>query len=190
MTVLLLVEGQSDRRALPILARRLVDVGVGVTALKVGKGDLLSAQKTEVHIRYALARQRDVNKVVLCIDSECTDIGETRARIDAVAREVAGRLPQVSTRAVVVDHSLEGWLLVDRQALARHLGLPEGRLLRYGDPENECRPAELMARVFRQARRDFLKTDALPALAERMDVRLVAQGSPTFATFRQALVSA
>jgi len=187
LTVLLLVEGPSDRSTLPILARKLRS-GVRFIARVVGKGDLLSASKVEAHLYAAVVLQRDIDKAVLCIDSECTDISETRARIVTVARQVAGYFSGLSIRAVVVDHSLEGWLLTDRQALARHLGLPERPLLRYGDPENECRPAELMARVFRRARRDFLKTDALPALAERVDTQLIAQGSPTFETFRQALV--
>lgn len=186
MTVLLLVEGQSDKQALPVLARKLVS-GVRFTAIPVGKGDLLSAQKVEVHINYAVARQRGIDKAVLCIDSECTDINETRARLDAVVREVAGRLSQIAVRAVVVDHSLEGWLLADRQALAQFLGIREEQL-RYGDPENECRPANVMERIFHRARRDFVKTDALPALAGMMDAGRLAQRSPTFEAFRRALV--
>jgi hypothetical protein len=184
--VLLLVEGPSDEKVLPILARRLRS-GVRFTAKAVGKGDLLSAQKVEVHIRFATAHQRGIDKAVLCIDSECTPTEETRARLDAVAREVGTRFPSIAIRGVVVDHSLEGWLLCDRQALAQFLGQAEQRL-RYGNAENECRPAALMGRLFKQARRDFVKTDVLPRLAEIVDAQRISQGSPTFETFRRILV--
>ena len=122
---------------------------------------------------------------MLCIDSECTPINETMARIDAVAHQVAAHFHHVSIKAVVVDHSLEGWFLADRQTLAQFLGIAEQRL-HYGNPENECRPAELM-RLFNRAGRDFVKTDALPRLAGIVNTRRITQGSPTFEAFRQAL---
>ena len=58
MRVLLLVEGESDRDALPILARKLIRSNVGVTDLPVGKGDLLSPAKAEVHINYAITAKK------------------------------------------------------------------------------------------------------------------------------------
>jgi hypothetical protein len=184
--VLLLVEGPSDKGALPILARKLIGSRVGVTALAVGKGDLLSAKRVEVHISYAMARQKDILKAVLCVDSECTDIERTRARIETVAQEVAQNLTGVSIRAIVVDHSLEGWLLYDRPAVAQFLGITE-RWLGYRNPEHECRPANLMDRLFRRAGRDFIKTRDLPDLANRIDPGQVALLSPTFNEFKLAI---
>ncbi len=192
MSVLLLVEGQSDRAALPILARRLAGAGVGVSALPVGRGDMFSADKVAVHIRLAVGRQRRSTfwKAVLCIDSECTEIDETKGRIDSVVADVDRRIRGVSVRAVVVDHSLEGWLLQDRSALAQYLGVPPTRL-RYRDPETECRPAESMRKVFRRSRKrrnSFTKTGDLPSLAELIDTQQLARLSPTFRDFRHAIV--
>lgn len=186
MTVLLLVEGKSDRDTLPILARKLLTTNVSVRALSVGQGDLLSADKITVHIRFAVARQRDIETVLLCIDSECTEILKTRRRIEAVAQAVSNQITGLTVRASVVDHSLEGWLLNDRRAVAQFLGTSPGAL-RYSNPENTSRPAVAMRRLFSKHGRDFVKTGDLPRLAGTVDPARIEAGSPTFKEFRLAL---
>ncbi len=87
---------------------------------------------------------------------------------------------------IVVDHSLEGWFMWDRAAIASMLGKrPED--LRYNDPESYQRPAEILAGEFKRSRKDFLKTRCLPYLAERVDYELIASKSSTFRPFFHSL---
>ena len=182
-----MVEGQSDRATLPILARRLLQPGIGIDARLVAQGDMLSARKVEAHIKAAINQQQDTNKVLICIDSECTEVDVTGTRIDHVARTVAENLHGLAIKGVVVDHSLEGWLLHDREALAGFLNISVTANT-YRNPESDCRPATTMGKLFRRARKDFVKTAVLPPLAERADLDKVAQASPTFVAFRSAIL--
>lgn len=186
--VLLLTEGESDRDTLPVLVRKMVGRTIGVEAQWVGRGDLLSTEKVVVHLSTAVRRHRDIRKALLCIDSECTPIEETRAKIQGVVRTVADRFRSLAVKAVVVDHSLEGWLLGDKGAVAGFLGI-QPRRLNYRNPEEECQPAKLMGRIFRRAGRDFVKTGTLASLAEAVDVQGLAHSSPTFRDFQQTLLN-
>ena len=187
MRILLLVEGQSDREGLPILARKMVSREIGFDALHVSQGNLFSAEKVNAHIGYAVKRKLDTNKAVLCVDSEGIPIEETKARLQTVTQAVSKLRAGLPVKAVVVDHSLEGWVLWDRLAIARFLGLEESAL-HYRNPESEDRPADLMSKLFRQAGRDYIKMGNLPALAARVDVGEIAKHSPTFREFRSAII--
>jgi hypothetical protein len=184
--VLLLVEGQSDQKTLPVLARKIIGPRIGIDVRVVSQGDMLTnARKVVAHIKAAI--RRDTSKALLCVDSECTEIDRTRARLETVTRQVAGSFPRLSVKAVVVDHALEGWLLQDRQSVGRFLGLPE-RQLRYSNPENHCRPAELMDRLVRRAKiKDYTKPGKLPDLAKQVDPQQIASASPTFEIFRRMI---
>lgn len=188
MRVLLLVEGQSDRDGLPILARKIVPRDIGFDALHIPQGNLFSVDKVSAHVGYAVKRKLDTNKVVLCVDSEGIPIEETKTRIQNVASAVSRLRSGFPIKAVVVDHSLEGWLLWDRLAIARFLGLEESAL-HYKNPESEDRPADLMNKLFRQAGRDYIKMGNLPALAAKVDVGEIAKHSPTFREFHEAVSS-
>lgn len=140
------------------------------------------------HVRLRMRSRRDAWRLLLCIDSECTPIEDTRARLEPVARELNGTFRSSTVRAVVVDHSLEGWFLADREALAAYLGCPLSRLRWYPSPETICRPAETMGQVFHRARRTFDKVGDLARLAQVVDVEAIAATSGTFREFREALL--
>lgn len=161
----------------------------GVDSFPAGQADLTDAAKMLVHARARLQRGGDTWRIVLCRDSECTPIEDTRARLAPAADRLNDALPSCVVRAVVVDHSLEGWFLADRQALAAYLGCRLSRLRRYPSPETICRPAETMGQVFQRARRTFDKVGDLARLAQRVNVDTIAAGSPTFREFRDALLA-
>ncbi|MBI4235755.1 MAG: DUF4276 family protein [Chloroflexi bacterium] len=165
MRVLLLVEGLSDKYVLPILARKMLPGNAGIDVRVVSQGDMVTnARKVHAHIR--AARRRDTVKVILCRDSEGIPAAETKPKLEVVAQEVARSFRSLPIEAVVVDHSLEGWLLHDREAIARYLGIPPAGL-RYRNPEDDLRPARRMENIFRRARRDFTKTGDGPRRAGR-----------------------
>jgi hypothetical protein len=184
--MLMVVEGQSDRNTLPAMARKIIGHRVGFDTCLMRQGDMFNPVKLEVHIKVAL--RRNTGRVLVGRDSECTEVAETRQRLEAVVQQIAGRFPNLLVKAVVVDHSLESWFLQDRITLAQFLGIAVSRL-KYTNPENQCRPAELMSRMFRLAKRDFIKTESLPGLVERINPETIAQRSPTFCDFQSALTS-
>lgn len=153
-------------------------------ARAIGQGDLLNGARATTHV--LLAARRDTSKVLLCVDSECTPVEETHVLIDAAAAHVARSL-RMPVAGLVVDHALEGWLLADRRALAQYLAVSPTRL-RYRNPEDDCRPAETMTRLFERVGRDFRKPDALPELARQADLAAIAAASGTFRQFQDALL--
>lgn len=112
----------------------------------------------------------------------------TLRRVTQLEKQVQGVVKRrVSAKYVVVDHSLEGWLLSDRNAVRKVLG-PRASLPRYGNPENECRPAELLQGIFRKNNRDYIKTRDAPRLAKEASPNSILKTSSTFRAFCESLV--
>jgi hypothetical protein len=79
---------------------------------------------------------------------------------------------------------LEGWLASDRRAVERVLGAEPKT---YPKPENECKPKELLATVFKKANKDFDYMRDDPQLAEVIDIESLCRSSPSFCEFRKAI---
>ena len=185
--ILLLVEGPSDRKALTALVRKLCSHPVQCRSMK-GKGDLFKPDKLEGHISYACRQHSEISKVLACVDSECTPVEQTQSDIAPLESQLQRRFPDLDVKYVVVDHSLEGWLLQDRHAVRRVVGR-NSTLPRYGNPENQCRPADLLYQIFRRNNRDLIKPRHCPQLAEEVDVQLISESSETFRYFANVLTT-
>lgn len=186
--ILLIVEGQSDEKVLRILLRRITAHSPALKMLVVPQGEMLERQKrVESRVRYACAENPEISKVLPCVDSECTDIEDTQRKVSQIERILRAAFPRLKLSYVVVDHSLEGWLLSDRAALGRLLG-PRSQLPNYGNPEKDCRPAVLMQECFRRNSKDYMKTHHAPRLAELVDIEIISRTSDTFRTFRKAVL--
>ena len=90
---------------------------------------------------------------------------------------------------IVVDHSLEGWLACDADALRKVLGR-QAVLSIKGNPEDHQRPAELMHRIFRDNRKGFVKTVHNEKIAEFVKPQNILEKSPTFRRFASTLKGA
>ena len=86
-----------------------------------------------------------------------SDPNETLRRTEPVAAELNRISGRASVSYIVVDHSLEGWLACDEQALRAVLGR-SARIRIRGNPEDDPRPARLLERIFRANKKDFVKT--------------------------------
>jgi len=104
-----------------------------------------------------------------------------------VEAQLRTTFPNLALAYAIVDHSIEGWLLHDREAVRHELG-HNPRLPQYGNPENNCRPAELMAQIFRRNNREYNKATHPLRLAEAADPTTIAKSSPTFRAFQEALL--
>ena len=184
MSLGLFVEGPSDRRAIPILIRKL-GYRARITPKELSQSELLLPDKMAVHIRELLRVRKDVELILICIDSERVDPTETERRTAPIQRRL-DEMSRVPVRYAVVDHALEGWLACDEEALRTVLG-SRARINIRGNPEEHPDPASLLKQVFRDNRRQFQKTRHDPEIAEYASPERIAARSPTFRRFADLL---
>lgn len=155
--------------------------------LRIQQGDAHDVGTMLHHLNVFLQQHRGVTKVLICIDSECTDVNKTSRQAQDTERQLTRALKTPLVKYVVVDHSLEGWLLRDLKAVKSILGTG-AKLKGLPNPEDECRPAELMRRLFHiYGKQDFRKTVHNKEIAKQIDVRLLESRSATFRKFVAAL---
>lgn len=179
MSLGIFVVGRSDKDVIPILLRKL---GQTVTARRVvPQGDMLNADTMETHIRLLKATRRGLTRILILMDSEGVDPEVTRQRTQPPQGELNRRIKRPQVDYVVVDHSLEGWLACDSAVLLGVLG-SKARIPKQAYSEvNNPQPVRWLERVFERNGRDFRKTTHDVQLAERADVNVICQRSPTFA---------
>ena len=185
MSLGLFVEGPSDRDTIPILIRKL-GYRSRVRARVVKQSEMLLPDKMARNVEEMLRERRDINFIVVCIDSERVDPSMTEQRVRPVVRRL-NETSSVPVRYAVVDHALEGWLACDEEALRAVLGGPRARFNIRVNPEDHPTPADLLVQVFRDNSRKFRKTSDNPRIAERASVERIAVRSPTFRRFAEIL---
>lgn len=188
MSVGLFVEGESDERAISILVRKVLETQGGpqkpICRNFRGRGDMFKARKIKAHLEFLLKQQPDVAKVIVCVDSHCTDPAEIRKRVSKVERELARMSLPVVPQYVVVVHALEGWLAAAQKALGQVLG-SEVNINR--NLEEECKPEDLLGDLFEKHGKSFLKTRDDPQIAEHTDPEEITKRSPSFRQFCQLI---
>ena len=185
MSLGLLVEGQSDKDTIPILARQL-GCDERIRARVVSRGQMLASNAISRYLTKFLRESSDVSRVIVCLDAE----RENPAQVLDSTRPIERRLNEtlhVQVNYVVVDHALEGWLACDEDALRAVLGGSRARINIRGNPEDHPTPADLLERVFRDNRRQFRKTRDNPRIAENSSPERIGRRSPTFRRFAEIL---
>ncbi len=185
MTLAFFVEGRSEKVTLPILVRKASPEHERLLFRQVPRGDMFAARKMEAYIRALLAHHRDVRKILVCVDAECTPYAELKPRTEAIERELHAK--GFPVRYILVVHSLEGWLASDSEAMAKFLGkagIPKGYPR---DWDAVCRPAELLARLIARSGKSFHKIRDGPRLAELVSIQRLVATSPSFARFVESL---
>ena len=181
------VIGQSDRAVIPLLIRKLGYQGA-IHPVLIEQDEAYRPEAILKHLDSLLQRQPRVSKIIICVDSECTDVEESRRQGTETEAKLREKGPRVPIRYVVVDHCLEGWLLHDQDAIRSVLGTHSGLSLP-GNPENECRLADLMRKLFATHRstKPFKKTKDDKKIAAKLDIQVLQSSSPTFREFVAAL---
>jgi len=182
MSIGLFVEGKSDRDTIPKLIRKLFDTPPKIVPRAIHRGEMFKSEKVRPYVEALLKQHQDVEKVIVCVDSECTDPAEIREEVSKVERELSEiGLP---VRYAVVVRALEGWLATDPEAVRRVLGRgAEVHIER--SLEEICRPAELLEGIFAQHGKNFLKFRDDPLLAEHVNPEEIAKRSSSFRQFCQ-----
>lgn len=185
MSLLLVIEDKRGPESFRILARKIRNIAIEI--LVVPQGDMLKVTEVERHIRVRHSFNRNISKILICRDSECTPILQTQrlcqqAEIDLNNR-LGRRLPIV--KYVVVGHSPEGWLACDENALRKVLG-PAVRIRRFNP--DDCHPARYMDNLFRKSGRGrYEKSRHIEVLAKASNPENIASRNATFRDFQQAI---
>lgn len=172
------VEGKSDRESHKHLLRKLGNPSI--QAHVVSQGDMLNVREMQNQIQAVLRLHPEISHVLVLRDSEGVDPERTRDRMRPAETELRERFPDLGIDYVVVDHSIEGWLLCDQEALKAVLGA-RARIDVPGNPDQNPRPANLLKRIFKDNGKEFRKTTHNPAIAEAARVETIRQCSQTFA---------
>ena len=184
MSLGIFVEGPSDKQTIPILIQKL-DYRASIHTRIVPQGNMLNVSRMSKHISALIRDQAPLQRIVVFIDSEGVAPEQTMRRTQPTSRQL-NRESRVPVEYVVVDHSIEGWLACDTDALRHVLG-PTARIRIRGNPEENLRPARLLDRVFRDNGKDFVKTIHNKRIAEHVEAPNILVKSPTFGYLRNLL---
>jgi hypothetical protein len=187
LRIAIFVDGQSDKQTIGILAEKLLtnrSPKPGLEFRVLPRGDFFSAPKVSAYLRFLQQTHPDTGKVILCLDCECTAPKDIRPQLTRVQEEIRRIHPSLNPTVVVKIHALEGWLASDRQAVQKVLGADPKT---YPNPENECKPKELLATIFKKANREFDYMRDDPHLAMEIDIENLCRASPSFCEFRKAI---
>ena len=116
MSLGIFVEGPSDKTTIPILIRK-TGYRAGIESRKVAREEMLDPVEMTNQVDSLLRLQRRVNHILVFMDSEGVDPADTFRSTKGVSSRLNRLTGKVPLHYVVVDHSLEGWLACDFDAL-------------------------------------------------------------------------
>jgi len=184
--IALLVEGRtrpsSEEKTIKTIVRKIIPSEVGIESRLINRGDLLTNEKkVYACISNILQNHPDISKIVVCVDSHCTQ----KEEIDKEVRKVEGNLKKkvnIPVSYVVIEHALEGWLLADPESVIGHLS-PKVRIDIPSSYTKECKPEEKMKEIFRKSNREFVHMRDNYSIAERLNIERAASANDSFANF-------
>lgn len=182
----LFVEGPSDEVTLRVLVRRILGRQIDIISRVKRRGDLLNEGKIYSHItKDILLKHPDISKIIICVDSECTPETEAKANVRKLESSFKSKV-DCPLYCITVIHALEGWLLADPDSIGKYLG-PRARVNISPSKALECKPKELMKRVFRQNGREFLPKRDNSQIAKRIDIDKIVKNNKSFEYFRDRI---
>ena len=130
--------------------------------------------------------RQEKSKIIICVDSECTDPSITERNLAPCKRAVKGL--SFVVHFLVVVHALETWLAADEKAL-RAILKTNKEIKIPGNLEMECRPVTILKDIYRKHRREFLKSKDDLIIAEHANPTQIAKRCSSFRRFQQILLS-
>jgi len=177
-----IVEGQSELETVPNLMRRII-AEKGITGVEIAKpirirrNQIIKPTELEKAAKYALLRE-NVGAIVLLIDAD-----------DDCPRDFAPRLithlescvPHCSVAVVLAKREFESWFIGGISSLRNVRGI---RVDATPPPDPESiRDAKTWIRNQMKGHPKYVEVLDQPALAAKMDLKLVAEKCPSFHKF-------
>jgi hypothetical protein len=153
----------------------------------VRQGEMLDHETLKRHVVPLLKQHPEITTILVLRDFECTDPETFRREMNTVETSLSSRHPPVKCFFVPVKHAFEGWLMCDRDAIERVLGVDVARQLS-SDPERECRPKQKLVEIADRIkegkylpRRDNLR------IVQNANVNVIASRSSSFKKLKDIL---
>jgi hypothetical protein len=179
VTIVLFTEDGPTGEAIKILARKILSAtgkNLEIKRRQVNQGDIFkNPRKLAALIQLVSAKGK--SKIIVCVDSECTDPSIIERNLEPCKRAVKGL--QSVVHFVIVVHALETWLATDEEAL-RVILKADKKIKIPGNLENECRPGSILQEIFRKHGRKFIKSKDDLTIAEHADPAQIAQRCTSF----------
>jgi hypothetical protein len=187
MKIALFVEGPSDQETLSILARG-VSARLGFVTRVLARGDMLNVIKVSAYIQDDIRKQhRDVRKILICVDSECTDEEKLFEIVRPLERQLRKLVRDPPVFYCGVIHATEAWLASDSSALGRYLHSVRMKVSDVRAVANACKPKQALAELFDRHGREFSNVRDNPRLALEADPQELIRRSKSFARFAKLL---
>jgi len=171
-TIGLIVEGEYDKEAIPVLVRRC-RAGVRVVTRKC-RGSVTGRL---AGIIAELERSYRAEKVLIISDA---DGREPRTILSTIKGKLGKGYRFVVVPLVIVE-MLEAWLIADPQALERVLGVKRG----FKSPEKIRDPKSELRKLLRAT---IYTPEVARRIAEEIDLGVLGRQCPRFVAFREAIL--
>ncbi|RZN37999.1 MAG: DUF4276 family protein [Methanophagales archaeon ANME-1-THS] len=170
-----IVEGTSDEKVIREITTKL---GINAEIRMSRRGaKIQSPKKTKSFVDLL----HDCDKIVILKDSHCSDPEAIESNLRKRLREL-GLSFDGNIRICIVVHAIESWLLADEEAIGDYLGSKVKEVL---NPENACKPEEVLDGIFKKNGREYLKGGEAPReLAKRLRLEKVITKCPSFIKFK------
>ncbi len=187
MTILLVTEDDTTGEAIEILAKKTFaskNKPPKILRRRISRGDIFKPEKLIASLKYCC--QDDPTKIIICVDSECTDPKITERNLGPCKRSV--KASSITAHFAIIERALESWLAADEEAL-RELLKSKKKLKIPGNLEKECHPESILNNVFRMHDRDFIKSRDDVKIANHANPKEIAKRCTSFRKFQQLLIS-
>lgn len=175
-----IVEGQGDERAVPVLLRRVLteivgryDIGVS-RAIRIGRGKLVKAHELERAVELASIDREDAFAALIIFDADDDDAIALEEELFELIR---GTVP-LPTRISIAVREYEAWLLGAKVSLRGHQGIRLDATAPANPEGIRSAKAELQANMDRN--RKYVETADQVKLTGNMDLAAARAACPSF----------
>ena len=171
-----IVEGPSDEKVVEEICRKL-QVQPKIKQMRKA----INPRKAKAFADFLL--DMSCEKVIILKDSHCSN--PTKIEINLRDRLIEESLRDKIDREVricIVVHAIESWLLADEEAIGDYL---RSKVKGIHNPENECKPEDVLDGFFKKNNREYLKGGEAPReIAKRLRLEKVIKKCPSFIKFK------
>lgn len=166
------MEGSSDKKVIEEICKK-IHVKPEIRHKRPGGG--ISPGKSESYAKDLLYK-KSCKKVIILKDSHCSDPAE-------VERKTIEKIKfNENVKICIVVHAIESWLLADEEAIGDYL---KSKVKEIHNPENACKPEEILDEIFKENNREYLKGGEDPReIAKRLRLEKVIKKCPSFIKFK------